>query len=126
MRSIKKSGKHRSSFPRAAEGRSECRLPSKKSIIGCSLFLRQGGLIHCTVSGSRRYSSDLEQSGLEIPCKITFGIVSIDKLCDLEKKAKKLVKSALSTVTSTVQSAETERISEDGPEPKRKQDKPRD
>uniref|UniRef100_A0A1X7UD19 Ubiquitin-like protease family profile domain-containing protein n=2 Tax=Amphimedon queenslandica TaxID=400682 RepID=A0A1X7UD19_AMPQE len=69
----------------------------------------------------------LEQGGLEIPFTITFGIGGNDKLGDLEKKAEKLVKSALSTVTSTVQSAETERKSEDGPEPKkRKLDEPRD
>ena len=31
----------------------------------CSLFLRRGGDIHCTVTGRRRYSSDLPQGGLE-------------------------------------------------------------
>ena len=72
-----------------------CHLPKKISV--CSLFLRRGGLIWCTVSGSRRYSSDLEQDGLEIPCTIIFDIGSNDKLSDLEKKAEKLVKSALTT-----------------------------
>ena len=33
----------------------------------CSLFLRRGGLIHCRVSGSRRYSADLPQGGLVQP-----------------------------------------------------------
>lgn len=42
-------------------------LPKKISSV-CSLFLRRGGLIWCTVRGSRQYSSDLEQGGLEIPC----------------------------------------------------------
>ena len=38
----------------------------------CSLFLRRGGSIHCKVTGSRRYSSDLPQGGLEIPCSLVF------------------------------------------------------
>ena len=37
----------------------------------CSLFLRQGGSITCTVTGHRRYSSDLLQGGLEVPCMLT-------------------------------------------------------
>ena len=38
----------------------------------CSLFLRRGGSIHCTVSGTRRYSGDLPQGGMEIPCFVVF------------------------------------------------------
>ncbi len=39
----------------------------------CSLFLdREGTTITCVVTGSRRYSSDLPQGGLEVPCKLTF------------------------------------------------------
>lgn len=37
-----------------------------------SLFLKRGGLISCTVTGKRRYSVDLPQGGLEIPCLVTF------------------------------------------------------
>ena len=33
-----------------------------------SLFIRQGGSIECIVTGARRYSTDLPQGGLEIPC----------------------------------------------------------
>ena len=46
-------------------------LPKKSSKI-CSLFVRRGGSIHCRVIGSRRYSVDLPQGGLEIPCILTF------------------------------------------------------
>ena len=46
-------------------------LPRRISKI-CSLFLRRGGSIHCRVSGSRRYSADLLQGGLEIPCNLKF------------------------------------------------------
>ena len=42
-------------------------VPKKISSI-CSLFLQHGGSIHCIVTGTKRYSADLEQGGLEIPC----------------------------------------------------------
>ena len=38
-------------------------VPRKISTI-CSLFLRRGGSIQCTIVGSRRYSGDLPQGGL--------------------------------------------------------------
>ena len=37
----------------------------------CSMFLRRGGRIDCEITGARRYSEDLPQGGLEIPCKLT-------------------------------------------------------
>ena len=46
-------------------------LPKRISKI-CSLFLRRGGSITCTVTGGRRYSGDLPQGGLEIPCTLLF------------------------------------------------------
>ena len=38
----------------------------------CSLFLARGGVIYCKVTGERRYSIDLPQGGLEVPCKLLF------------------------------------------------------
>lgn len=38
----------------------------------CSLFLLNGGSISCTITGSRRYSRDLVQGGMEVPCKFKF------------------------------------------------------
>ena len=38
----------------------------------CSTFLQRGGEICCTVTGSRRYSRDLPQGGLEISCTLCF------------------------------------------------------
>ena len=38
----------------------------------CNLFLRRGGTIVCHVNGTKRYSADLVQGGLEIPCKLVF------------------------------------------------------
>ena len=34
----------------------------------CTLFLRCGGAIQCTVTGPRKYTDDLLQGGLELPC----------------------------------------------------------
>ena len=38
----------------------------------CSVFIRRGGTIRCIVNGDRRYSADLPQGGLEIPCRLVF------------------------------------------------------
>uniref|UniRef100_A0A1X7V3B4 Ubiquitin-like protease family profile domain-containing protein n=1 Tax=Amphimedon queenslandica TaxID=400682 RepID=A0A1X7V3B4_AMPQE len=38
----------------------------------CSIFIRRGGSIACRVTGSRRYSRDLSQGGVEIPCQLIF------------------------------------------------------
>ncbi len=46
-------------------------LPRKISAM-CHLFLRQNGNILCQITGNRRYSVDLEQGGLEVPCCLTF------------------------------------------------------
>ena len=52
----------------------------------CLLFLRMGGAISCTVTGPKRYSADLIQGGLEIPCRL---MLSASK--ELVDKAKKLL-----------------------------------
>ena len=38
----------------------------------CSIFIRHGGTLFCMVTGARRYSADLPQGGLEIPCLLKF------------------------------------------------------
>ena len=43
-----------------------------KILFHCAAFVRRGGTIYCMDQGSRRYSSDLAQEGMEIPCKLTF------------------------------------------------------
>ena len=53
----------------------------------CNAFIRRGGTIQCTVDGSRRYSADLPQGGLEVPCKLLFQI-STEELC---KKTERMV-----------------------------------
>ena len=74
-----------------SDGRVVGHVPRKISPI-CAIFIRRGGSITCTVSGHRRYSADLEQGGLEIPCNIKFlTSSSVEK-----EKAKKLVIAALS------------------------------
>ena len=54
------------------------------------LFLCKGGSILCRITGSRRYSRDLMQGGLEVPCTLVFNGVG-----DNISKAKQLLESAL-------------------------------
>ena len=63
----------------------------------CHFFLRKSGTIHCQVTGSRWYSSDLPQGGLEIPCILTFS----GKEKDINK-VKKLLKNAPSVVNNNI------------------------
>ena len=64
-------------------------LPRKLSKV-CSLFLRRGGSIRSTVTGRRRYSSDLTQGGLEVPCTLLFtgDVKEIKKLEKVLKRSK--------------------------------------
>lgn len=70
-------------------------LPKKISST-CSLFLRNGR-IQCKVTGSRRYSSDLVQGGMEIPCLL---ILNGEKAV-LEKARHLLLYSSESTENSS-------------------------
>ena len=66
-------------------------LPRKVSRV-CSLFLRRGGMIRCTVTGRRRYSGDLPQGGLEIPCILAFYNTTKPKELAIVKRLLKTVK----------------------------------
>ena len=46
-------------------------VPRKISAV-CYMFIQRGGSISCQVTGSRRYSYDLPQGGLELPWCLTF------------------------------------------------------
>lgn len=46
-------------------------VPRKISTL-CYLFLRKGGSIISTITGNRRYSRDLAQGGMELPCTLCF------------------------------------------------------
>ena len=46
-------------------------LPRKVSTL-CLLFIRRGEMIRCRITGRRRYSADLPQGGLEVPCRLRF------------------------------------------------------
>lgn len=65
-------------------------IPRKISVI-CSIFIRRGGSILCLVNGARRYSSDLPQGGLEIPCVLKFAARNEKEAA----KTKRLLESAL-------------------------------
>ena len=63
----------------------------------CLLFLRRDGTIQCKVTGSRQYSHDLPQGGLEIPCQLIFEgdskyIHKVEKSMSMNEKAKIQVK----------------------------------
>ena len=58
----------------------------KKISSACSLFLRRGGIISCRVTGEKRYSRDLIQGGLEIPC-----VLLIEGNAELLTKLKRLL-----------------------------------
>ena len=62
----------------------------RKISAACSLFLRRTGRIHCTISGARRFSADLPQVGLEVPCTYEF----LGEPKDVAKVRKLLVSSA--------------------------------
>ena len=52
----------------------------------CSLFLKRGSNIRCTMTGRRRYSVDLPQGGLEIPRLLLFyNIVEPKELAKLKQ-----------------------------------------
>ena len=56
----------------------------------CSIFMRNGGVISCEIIGSRGFSQDLPQGGLEVPCILEF--VGTSKNI---AKAKKLIDESL-------------------------------
>ena len=59
-------------------------LPRKVSRV-CSLFIRRGGRLCCTVTGIKRYSADLPQGGLEIPCCPIFYSAKAEDLTKLKR-----------------------------------------
>ena len=78
-----------------ATGETVGHVPKKISRI-CSSFLQHGGTITAIVTGRRRYSSDLVQGGLEIPCNLRFygeekAILKIKKVMKLKKCLKLLL-----------------------------------
>ena len=59
----------------------------------CSIFIRRGGTIVCRVNGSRRYSSDLPQGGLEVSCVLIFKTMQAAET----EKTKRLIEGSLSS-----------------------------
>uniref|UniRef100_A0A1X7V6W2 HIRAN domain-containing protein n=1 Tax=Amphimedon queenslandica TaxID=400682 RepID=A0A1X7V6W2_AMPQE len=77
----------------------------------CSVFLRRGGIITCTVTCSRRYSRDFTQGGLELPCLLTFTSKNQSDIT----KAHKLVSPALALVQQLTEQTTTSLPSQDEP-----------
>ena len=66
-------------------------LPKSISPI-CSIFIRRGGTIKSRINGTHRYSADLPQGGLEIPCVLPF----LAKNFKEGNKSKQLLEATLS------------------------------
>lgn len=69
----------------------------RKILHTCSMFIQRGGDITATVTGHQRYSWDLVQGGLEIPCNLKFRgeekeIHMLKKVQELKKKLNQLFK----------------------------------
>ena len=89
-RELHKVADHYSVAVKKHSGETVGHLPKKISMF-CSMFIDKGGDVTCLVTGNRRYSSDLIQGDLEIPCSIVFRgkeklISKIKKLLGLKKK----------------------------------------
>ena len=54
-------------------------------------FVKHDGEIRCEITGSKRYSSDLEQGGLEIPAKIIFQNSNERIIEEIKKKLTPLI-----------------------------------
>ena len=78
-------------------------IPRKISNV-CSIFIRKGWSILCLTTGLRRFSSDLPQGGLEIPCILIFKGNAKDTAKDTAK-ANKLIEDALNDDLSIPDSA---------------------
>ena len=75
----------------------------------CSIFIRRGGEIECRITGTRRYSADLPQGGMEVPCILIFKSQSIkecNKTENLIKSAKSISSEELPTTTGVDSSGE--------------------
>ena len=80
------------------------------------MFLRQGGSINCTVTGSRKFSIDLAQGGLEITFIFTFKAPTKDLL----EKTQRLIEEVYSTASNEIKSVQLFSKKSDVPEPKRR------
>ena len=73
----------------------------RKILAACSIFLRKGGWITCVITAPRRFSANLPQGGLEVPCSLKFK----GKQEEL-RKLKKLQKQKLEVSELPVKSSE--------------------
>ena len=78
----------------------------------CSIFIRRGGIISCMVNGSRRYSADLPQGGLEIPCILTFRTTNAEP----RDKSKKLIEASF-VMNNKILEKQNEKVKVEPPDP---------
>jgi len=64
----------------------------------CIVFIQKHGTITCTITRTRRFSSDLPQGSLELPCEYTFTV----GLSDSKNNAITIVKQWLFTIMNSI------------------------
>jgi len=65
----------------------------------CHMFLCSGGtIVVSVVNVARRYSADLEQGGLEIPCRLIFRGITNESIEKVEGKLKRAPKECCEAV----------------------------
>jgi len=67
----------------------------------CHMLLRSGGTIVSVVNGARRYSADLEQGGLEIPCRLIFRGITNESIEKVKSKLKRAPKECCEAVAQS-------------------------
>ena len=88
-------------------------VPRKISAL-CSLFLHRNGTIHCKVTSSRRYSRDIIQGGLEIPCQLIFegdkkSVAKVETFMSSSNKAEKLL-GLTQSINDAIKDVTTEKV----------------
>ena len=79
----------------------------------CHLFLSSGGMINCTVNSVRRYSTDLPQEGLEVPCKCNQAMIEeIRRLLSKRPKDPPFIVVKSSLVQKTIEKGTVEKLHE--------------
>ena len=75
-------------------------VPRKISAI-CLIFIRRADSVACFINGSHRYSSDLPQGGLEIPCILKFIVSNFNEAGKIRQQLESTLHTCASLCTST-------------------------
>ena len=82
----------------------------------CLVFLRSGGSIVSIMNEVRRYSADLQQGGLEIPCCLIFRGTTTESIEKIKGKLEKAPKESCETVVQPKDSESSTKPMGDNPQ----------